>query len=157
MKKKKSEINIIQKVFKSFERKIIKKKEQQITNYGSGKRLINNISCSNTKEIDSCFKDNYIYIKNLLRRVSEKFSNNLIFKDLTKPVIGRILSLAESESQAWHTDFSPFHPFTWSDYFKISKNIGFFPLSILHFPQGGELSIIEGNSDLCKNYFECKK
>jgi hypothetical protein len=65
--------------------------------------------------------------------------------------------LANSESQAWHMDFSPKQPFKWDDYFKNNKLTGFFPLSILHFPEGGKLELIEGNLDLSKSYFKCKK
>ena len=115
--------------------------------------MINNRS-TNVNNIDYCFKKNYIYIKKLLEKLSSYLSDEegCIFKNLEKPTVGRILSLTESEYQGWHYDFAPKTSNGWINYFEISKKTGISPLSLLHFPEGGSISLLQGNMESSKHY-----
>ena len=75
-----------------------------------------------------------------------------MFKNLNKPTVGRILSLPESEFQGWHYDFAPKSSNGWQTYFENSRQTGISPLSLLHFPEGGSISILEGNMDASERY-----
>ena len=145
--KNKNNKKIVETIFANF---TYNKKYIRVNN-GSGKRLISNRTVS-IKNLDFGFKQNYLYIKEILEKISSLLSDEFIFKNLKKPTVGRILSLPESEFQGWHYDYAPRSSNGWQKYFENSKQIGISPLSLLHFPEGGSISLLEGNMDASKRY-----
>ena len=151
--KNKTNKKLVETIFSSFK---YNNKNVKVNN-GSGKRLINNRSAK-FNNIDYCFKQNFIYIKKLLENISSYLSDEkgCIFNNLEKPTVGRILSLPESEYQGWHYDFAPKTSNGWTNYFEISKKTGISPLSLLHFPEGGSISLLQGNMEASKHYLTRK-
>jgi hypothetical protein len=98
-------------------------------------------------EIDDCFKANFQKVVQLLKSVVVLSSFEQIW-DLSSVNYARILSTDESTMQQVHFDYEG----DWAKFDEVERTYGFTPLSVLHCPEGGFLTIYPCDSQTGRQY-----